>query len=73
MLLTVLASAAVSGFRGVGYGPTVATTGNGELGFDSGEGARETAAASKGSWESTGRMGLYTVTMTAHEGSRKGR
>ena len=27
----------------VGYWPTVALTGNGELGFDSGEGARETA------------------------------
>ena len=26
----------------VGYWPTVALTGNGELGFDSGEGARET-------------------------------
>ena len=31
----------------VGYWPTVAMTGNGELGFNSGEGARETATASK--------------------------
>ena len=31
----------------VGYLPTVAMTGNGELGFDSGEGARETATTSK--------------------------
>ena len=31
----------------VGYGPTMALTGNGELGFDSGEGARETATTSK--------------------------
>ena len=31
----------------VGYWPTVALTGDGELGFDSGEGARETAATSK--------------------------
>ena len=31
----------------VGYWPTVALTGNGELGFDSGEGARETATTSK--------------------------
>ena len=31
----------------VGYGPTVALTGNGELGFDSGEGACETATTSK--------------------------
>ena len=31
----------------VGYWPTVAMTGNGELGFDSGEGARETATTSK--------------------------
>ena len=31
----------------VGYWPTVAVTGNGELGFDSGEGARETATTSK--------------------------
>ena len=31
----------------VGYRPTVALTGNGELGFDSGEGARETATTSK--------------------------
>ena len=30
----------------VGYWPTVALTGNGELGFDSGEGARETATTS---------------------------
>ena len=33
----------------VGYWPTVALTGNGELGFDSGEGARETATTSKDS------------------------
>ena len=31
----------------VGYWPTVGLTGNGELGFDSGEGARETANTSK--------------------------
>ena len=31
----------------VGYGPTMAVTGNGELGFDSGEGAWETATTSK--------------------------
>ena len=31
----------------VGYWPTVALTGNGELGFDSGEGARATATTSK--------------------------
>ena len=31
----------------VGYWPTVALTGNGELGFDSGEGAWETATTSK--------------------------
>ena len=31
----------------VGYWPTVAMTGNGELGFDSGEGALETATTSK--------------------------
>ena len=31
----------------VGYWPTVSLTGNGELGFDSGEGARETATTSK--------------------------
>ena len=31
----------------VGYWPTLAMTGNGELGFDSGEGARETATTSK--------------------------
>ena len=31
----------------VGYWPTVAMTGNGELGFDSGEGAWETATTSK--------------------------
>ena len=31
----------------VGYWPTLALTGNGELGFDSGEGARETATTSK--------------------------
>ena len=31
----------------VGQYPTVALTGNGELGFDSGEGARETATTSK--------------------------
>ena len=31
----------------VRYWPTVALTGNGELGFDSGEGARETATTSK--------------------------
>ena len=31
----------------VGYWPTVAMTGDGELGFDSGEGARETATTSK--------------------------
>ena len=31
----------------VGYWPAVALTGNGELGFDSGEGARETATTSK--------------------------
>jgi hypothetical protein len=31
----------------VGYGPTMALTGNGELGFDSGEGALETATTSK--------------------------
>ena len=31
----------------VGYLPTVAVTGNGELGFDSGEGAWETATTSK--------------------------
>ena len=31
----------------VGYWPTVALTGDGELGFDSGEGARETATTSK--------------------------
>ena len=30
----------------VGYWPTVALTGNGELGFDSGEGAREMATTS---------------------------
>ena len=30
-----------------GYGPTMALTGNGELGFDSGEGALETATTSK--------------------------
>ena len=30
----------------VGYGPTMALTGNGELGFDSGEGALETATTS---------------------------
>ena len=29
------------------YWPTMALTGNGELGFDSGEGARETATTSK--------------------------
>ncbi len=33
--------------RMVGYWPTMALTGNGELGFDSGEGARETATTSK--------------------------
>ena len=31
----------------VGYLPTVAMTGDGGLGFDSGEGARETATTSK--------------------------
>ena len=31
----------------VGYWPTVALTGNGELGFDSGEGALKTATTSK--------------------------
>ena len=31
----------------VGYCPTVALTGDGELGFDSGEGACETATTSK--------------------------
>ena len=31
----------------VGYWPSLAMTGNGELGFDSGEGARETATTSK--------------------------
>ena len=31
----------------VGYWPTMAMTGNGELGFDSGEGAWETATTSK--------------------------
>ena len=31
----------------VGYWPTMALTGNGELGFNSGEGARETATTSK--------------------------
>ncbi len=31
----------------VGSGPTMVVTGNGELGFDSGEGARETATTSK--------------------------
>ena len=31
----------------VGYWPTVALTGNGVLGYDSGEGARETATTSK--------------------------
>ena len=31
----------------VGYWPTLAMTGNGELGFDSGEGAQETATTSK--------------------------
>ena len=31
----------------VGYRPTMALTGNGELGFDSGEGALETATTSK--------------------------
>ena len=31
----------------VGYWPTMALTGNGELGFGSGEGARETATTSK--------------------------
>ena len=31
----------------VGYGPTMAITGDGELGFDSGEGAWETATTSK--------------------------
>ena len=31
----------------VGYGPTMALTGNGELGFDSGEGARVIATTSK--------------------------
>ena len=31
----------------VGYWPTMALTGNGELGFDSGEGARETATTYK--------------------------
>ena len=31
----------------VGYWPTMAMTGNGELGFGSGEGARETATTSK--------------------------
>ena len=31
----------------VGYWPTVAMTGNGVLGYDSGEGARETAITSK--------------------------
>ena len=31
----------------VGYWPTMPVTGNGELGFDSGEGARETATTSK--------------------------
>ena len=31
----------------VGYLPTVAMTGDGELGFDSGEGARETATTYK--------------------------
>ena len=31
----------------VGYWPTVATTGNGELGFDSGEVALKTATTSK--------------------------
>ena len=30
----------------VGYWPTVAMTGNGVLGYDSGEGARETATTS---------------------------
>ena len=31
----------------VGYWPTIAVTGNGELGFDSGEGALKTATTSK--------------------------
>ena len=31
----------------VGYGPTMVLTGNGELGFDSGEGALEMATTSK--------------------------
>ena len=31
----------------VGYWPTLAMTGNGELGFDSGEGAQEMATTSK--------------------------
>ena len=34
-------------FSTVGYWLTVALTGDGELGFDSGEGARETATTSK--------------------------
>jgi hypothetical protein len=34
-------------FSMVGYWPTMSLTGNGELGFDSGEGARETATTSK--------------------------
>ncbi len=31
----------------VGYAPTMVVTGNGESGFDSGEGARELATTSK--------------------------
>ena len=47
----------------VGYWPTMALTGNGELGFDSGEGAWETATTSK---EGSRRVNYPIVT---HGGS----
>ena len=49
----------------VGSWPTMALTGNGELGFDSGEGARETATTSK---EGSRRANYPIVT---HGGSDK--
>ena len=48
----------------VGYWPTVAVTGNGELGFDSGEGARETATTLK---ESSRRANYQILTQGGNE------
>ena len=50
----------------VGYGPTMALTGNGELGFDSGEGALETATTSK----EGSRRANYTIAIQADVATR---